>query len=664
MTLLVRDERDIVEQHLAFHLAAGVDVVIVTDHASTDGTRGGARATTSATGVVRVLREPDGPFRQREWVTRMARLAATEHGADWVINGDADEFWWPRGGSLPEVLAAIPRRYGIVQSFVRHFVPVRRRRAAVPGADDATGSPARRRSTTLRARGGRTARSSTARRRRSSSSRAATPSARTSSSRCAAGTRSSASTSRSARRPRSSGRDAPGATRSRSSTPRRTSPRAPGTAYHALQHEAAARGRRRRVLRRARRRGRTTSRRARGRAPRRGHPRPRRAARSLARRRARSRFPRPTTLDDAVVRGRRGRARRGGRRSGPSAGSTTSSGGVGRARAPARPCGASARGPRAVLRRDRDEGRPHARSSATRPTSSRRTSRYHLALGVDLVIVTDHRSIDGTTEILARATSATAGLTLIREESRGAPAVGVGDPHGAPRGDRARRRLGDQRRRGRVLVAARRRRSARSSPPCRRGSGRSAASGGNFVPRPDDGAPFLERMTVRRRPVADLTDPYHAQVKVVHRARPGRRRDAGEPRRARSRRCRSIREWLPVRGPALPAPQRRAGAAQVPVARDAGLASPGTSVPQHTEAAVRTMDAEGDRRSTAALVVDDAAVERGLASGELTEDTRLRDALRALARGTSAARGAGADARRRRRPSPSRRRRCSSTTAG
>ena len=25
MTLLVRDERDIVEQHLAFHLAAGVD---------------------------------------------------------------------------------------------------------------------------------------------------------------------------------------------------------------------------------------------------------------------------------------------------------------------------------------------------------------------------------------------------------------------------------------------------------------------------------------------------------------------------------------------------------------------------------------------------------------------------------------------------------------
>jgi hypothetical protein len=123
MTLVTRDERDIVEQHLAFHRAAGIDAVIVTDHASTDGTAD-VLERHAHDGFVRLLREPDGPFRQREWVTRMARLAATELGADWVINGDADEFWWPRGGSLGEVLAAVPRRYGIAQSFVRHFVPV------------------------------------------------------------------------------------------------------------------------------------------------------------------------------------------------------------------------------------------------------------------------------------------------------------------------------------------------------------------------------------------------------------------------------------------------------------------------------------------------------------------------------------------------------------
>ena len=62
-------------------------------------------------------------MRQSEWVTRMARLAATEFGADWVINSDADEFWWPRGGSLKDVFATIPPRFGVVRGCWRHFVP-------------------------------------------------------------------------------------------------------------------------------------------------------------------------------------------------------------------------------------------------------------------------------------------------------------------------------------------------------------------------------------------------------------------------------------------------------------------------------------------------------------------------------------------------------------
>ena len=53
----------------------------------------------------------------------MARLAAEEYGAHWVINTDADEFWWPRGGSLKEVLGAVPQQYGVVQGFWRSFVP-------------------------------------------------------------------------------------------------------------------------------------------------------------------------------------------------------------------------------------------------------------------------------------------------------------------------------------------------------------------------------------------------------------------------------------------------------------------------------------------------------------------------------------------------------------
>ncbi len=122
MTLLARDEADVVESWLDFHLNAGADFVIATDNLSVDGTTD-VLERYAREGHVHLIREPGEDLRQNEWVTRMARLAATDFGADWVINSDADEFWWPRGASLRDVLAAIPPRYGTVSAFLRVFVP-------------------------------------------------------------------------------------------------------------------------------------------------------------------------------------------------------------------------------------------------------------------------------------------------------------------------------------------------------------------------------------------------------------------------------------------------------------------------------------------------------------------------------------------------------------
>ena len=121
MTLVVRDEVDLVETWLRYHLARGVDLVLVTDHGSVDGTSDVLREHEREGGVV-VVREEGEVLRQAEWVTRMSRLAATEHGADWVVPSDADELWWPVAGTLHEILGAVPPRFGVVRGLMRHFV--------------------------------------------------------------------------------------------------------------------------------------------------------------------------------------------------------------------------------------------------------------------------------------------------------------------------------------------------------------------------------------------------------------------------------------------------------------------------------------------------------------------------------------------------------------
>lgn len=109
LTLMVRDEADVIAAMIEHHLAQGVDHIIVTDNASNDGTRE-ILAKYEALGVLELHDDPRHEKQQAEVVTKMARRAAEELGASWVINADADEFWTPvdRSRTLAEVLRELP----------------------------------------------------------------------------------------------------------------------------------------------------------------------------------------------------------------------------------------------------------------------------------------------------------------------------------------------------------------------------------------------------------------------------------------------------------------------------------------------------------------------------------------------------------------------------
>lgn len=123
MTLLVRDEEDILEANIEHHFAQGVDFVIATNNGSVDGTVA-ILERYERDGRLRLIHEPTDDYSQHAWVTRMARLAATEHGADWVINNDADEFWFPTGArDLRTTLDEVPAEYGAVAGRRFNHVP-------------------------------------------------------------------------------------------------------------------------------------------------------------------------------------------------------------------------------------------------------------------------------------------------------------------------------------------------------------------------------------------------------------------------------------------------------------------------------------------------------------------------------------------------------------
>ncbi|MFL5675947.1 MAG: glycosyltransferase family 2 protein [Chloroflexota bacterium] len=123
VTLMVRDEVDIIAAMVEHHIDQGADLMIVTDNGSVDGTTEVLQRYADL-GVVELHHDPVFRKQQHALVTGMARRAATDHGADWVINADADEFWVPCDKSLTlrSALEAIPTSLGAFTAPVTNLV--------------------------------------------------------------------------------------------------------------------------------------------------------------------------------------------------------------------------------------------------------------------------------------------------------------------------------------------------------------------------------------------------------------------------------------------------------------------------------------------------------------------------------------------------------------
>ena len=104
MTILVKNEADIIEKNIRTHSKLGIDAFVIMDNNSTDGTLEILKQLKNEFEITII--EEKGLYQQAKFMTKLAKSAKEIYNADWIINNDADEFWLPQNGykNLKEAL--------------------------------------------------------------------------------------------------------------------------------------------------------------------------------------------------------------------------------------------------------------------------------------------------------------------------------------------------------------------------------------------------------------------------------------------------------------------------------------------------------------------------------------------------------------------------------
>lgn len=103
MTLVVKNEEDILENNICFHLNNGVDFIYAIDNGSSDGTTDILEKYRKL-GFLSYRIETSKEWKQDVWTSELSNKALNLYGATHVIHSDADEFWYTKSGNIKNVI--------------------------------------------------------------------------------------------------------------------------------------------------------------------------------------------------------------------------------------------------------------------------------------------------------------------------------------------------------------------------------------------------------------------------------------------------------------------------------------------------------------------------------------------------------------------------------